>query len=499
MVVAAREAARMQAGTLVVILPDGGERYLSTSLFDVREKVELSLFNSMSRGKEPFHPLVPGQVSVYSCGPTAHAGLTAGECRRFLFSDLLCRYLSYRGFEVNHVMNITDLDDKTILGSEASGEELSDFTGRHIAAFMEDFADLGIQPASAYPRASEHVEDMVALARKLVERGVAYEKLRSLYFDISRFTDYGRLSGIDLDKIRLGATVDLDEYEKSNPRDFTLLKRSRLSELKRGIYTKTEWGNVRPSWHIQCAAMSMKHLGETYDIHTSGRELVFPHHENEIAIAGALTGKPLARYWLHCDQVRAVPQEGAERQERVSLADLRRQGFSGREIRFWLLSIHYRKPVACDPARVEMARRSLKRLDSCVSGLLQVNREGTPYADLSQLLYDLKSGFTTAMDDDLNMSAALAAVFGIVKRINSLLGRQRLTADDAAKLLDALRGIDRVLNVFDFKDILERPDVRRMITERNDARRNRDWAAADAIREKLAAMGVTLKDRRAAP
>ena len=179
---------------------------------------------------------------------------------------------------------------------------ISEFT-EHIDSFKEDLKVLNIKPASDYPRASEHVDAMVSLAEKLVNKGFAYEKLRSLYFDISRFSDYGRLSGIDINKIRLGATVDLDEYEKDNPRDFTLLKRSKLSELKRGIFTKTEWGNVRPSWHIQCAAMSMKYLGETYDIHTSSRELVFPHHENEIAIAAAVTGKPLARYWVHCDRV----------------------------------------------------------------------------------------------------------------------------------------------------------------------------------------------------
>ena len=199
--------------------------------------------------------------------------------------------------------DIVTLDDRTIQGSEKAGQRLEEFTRGHIDAFKEDMACLGIQPADDYPLASEHVDDMVQLARKLVQKGFAYDKLRSLYFDISRLPAYGRLSGIDLEKIRLGHTVDLDEYEKDNPRDFTLLKRARLSELKRGLFTKTEWGNVRPSWHIQCVAMATKYLGETIDIHTGGRELVFPHHENEIAIAGALTGKTLAKYWIHCDRV----------------------------------------------------------------------------------------------------------------------------------------------------------------------------------------------------
>ncbi|MEA3279405.1 MAG: cysteine synthase, partial [Thermodesulfobacteriota bacterium] len=303
MVIARKEAEAMTEGTIVVIFPDGGERYLSTSLFTAQDSAGLQLFNTMSRSKETFEPMLPGKVSIYSCGPTAHARINLAECRRLVFADLLCRYLEYRGYSVTHIMNITDMDDKTISGSEEAGMSLTEFTEKHIDSFMNDLKLLNIKPADKYPRASEHIEDMVILAKKLVKKGFAYEKLRSIYFDISRFSDYGKLSGIDINKIKLGATVDLDEYEKDNPRDFTLFKRSRLSELKRGIYISTEWGNVRPSWHIQCAAISMKYLGESFDIHTSSRELVFPHHENEIAIAGAVTGKPLAKYWMHCDRV----------------------------------------------------------------------------------------------------------------------------------------------------------------------------------------------------
>ena len=301
MVVAADVARKMDRGTVVVIFPDGGERYLSTALFAVKPTVGLAVFNTLSRTKEAFEPLTAGEASVYTCGPTANQPIHLGHCRRFVFSDLLCRHLAYRGHRVRHVMNITDYDDKTFAGAENAGEPLAEFTARHIQDFHQDLETLRVQPATEYPRASEHIDDMVALAGKLMEKGLAYEKLRSLYFDISRFGRYGKLSGIDLEKIRIGATVDLDDYEKDNPRDFTLLKRATLSELKRGLFTATPWGNVRPSWHLQCAAMSMKALGETFDIHTSGRELMFPHHENEIAIAYGATGKPLARCWMHCD------------------------------------------------------------------------------------------------------------------------------------------------------------------------------------------------------
>ena len=288
-----------------------------------------------------------------------------------------------------------------------------------------------IKPASAYPRASEHVDDMITIAEKLTRKGFAYEKLRSLYFDISRFSDYGRLSGIDLNKIKLGATVDLDEYEKDNPRDFTLLKRSRLSELKRGIYTKTEWGNVRPSWHIQCVAMSMKYLGESYDIHTSSRELVFPHHENEIAIAGAITGKPLARYWIHCDRVMTEAEKVDQQEVLFTLSDLMDMGYMGREIRYWLISSHYRKPATFSKDRLEKAKRSLKRLDTCIHSLKNIKTDAPSYPELDQLLYDLKHGFNSAMDDDLNTSAAMASIFTIIKRVNILIWENKIDTEDA--------------------------------------------------------------------
>jgi len=231
MVVALKEAQQLSEGTVVVILPDGGERYLSTSLFTVRENVGLKLFNTLSKRKEVFEPIRPGNVSVYSYGPTAHARMHIGEMRRYIFADQMCRYLRYRGVDVRHIVSITDLDDKTIQGSEKAGLDLAQFARGQIEQFKKDLSALRVQSAEKYPRASEHVGDMVTLSTKLVNRGLAYEKLRSLYFDISRFSDYGQLSGMDINKIKLGATVDLDEYEKENPRDFTLFKRSRLSAL----------------------------------------------------------------------------------------------------------------------------------------------------------------------------------------------------------------------------------------------------------------------------
>lgn len=493
MAIAMKEAAAMEKGTIVVLFPDSGERYLSTPLFAVKDKIDLKLFNTLSRAKERFEPLVPGKISMYTCGPTAHARMHVGECRRFIFSDLLCRYLEFRGYSVKHVMNITDLDDKTIEGSEKVGETLSEFTGKHIASFKRDLETLCIKHASHYPKASEHVEDMVALAEKLTKKGYAYEKLRSLYFDISRYPDYGKLSGVDLDKIRLGATVDLDEYEKVNPRDFTLLKRSKLSELKRGIYTKTEWGNVRPSWHLQCVAMAVKYLGETYDIHASGRELVFPHHENEIAIANAVSGKPLAKYWMHCDRVLVEGKKVDEKGAGPTLSDLADMGYSGKEVRFWLLSGHYRKPVIFSIERLEEARNSLNRLNGCILSLLRVNG-GKPYAELNQLIYDIKNGFIAAMDDDLNISVAMASIFKATRKVNRLIQKKALNSEGAEKILESFRQIDTVLNVFDFENFAYDPETQKLMAERDKARKEKNWDLADKIRDQLRSKGITVQD-----
>jgi len=493
---ALKAAEIMNEGTIVVVFPDNGERYLSTPLFVVRDEIALKLYNLMSRKKEPFEPTSPGNVAVYSCGPAAHDRIHLGEMRRFVFADQLCRYLQYRGYSVHHVMDINDLDDKTINGSDNAGLDWVQFAEANIKRFFEDLGVLAIKPADDYPRASEYVDEMVALSEKLVKKGAAYEKLRSLYFDISRLPNYGELSGININKIKIGATVDLDAYEKENPRDFTLFKRSKLSELRRGIFTKTEWGNVRPSWHIKSAAISMKFLGDTYDIHTSSRELVFPHHENENAIASALTGKSLAKYWIHCDRVLVDGKKVDEKATHLNLSDLLEMGYSGRVIRYWLLSNHYRKPIRFSGGRLQNARRSLKRLDHCVH-LLQNVKQGQPHPELDQLLYDLKHGFTNAMDDDLNISAALAAIFKIVRKINRMVHENKIDANGSSKIIEAFRSIDTVLNIFDFGDAFSDSEVRRLIEERDKARSEQNWAVADRIRDQLRIKGLIVQDQKA--
>ncbi len=493
MAVATEEARQMSGGVVVVILPDGGERYLTTPLFAIREETNLKFYNTLTHSKEAFVPVEQGKVLMFSCGPTVSDRMRIGECRRFVLADLVRRYLEYKGYVVTHIVNISDLNDRTIHGSEKAGLPLKTFAEKYLTAFVHDMKTLGVKPATHYPRASEHVEDMVALTRRLVEKGFAYEKLRSVYFDISRFANYGKLSGINLDKIKLGSTVDLDEYEKENPRDFTLFRRATLSELKRGIYTKTEWGQVRPSWHIESAALAMKYLGETFDIYTSSRDLIFPHHENEIAVCSALTGKPLAQYWMLSE---LVLSEGKKADTDVTVPyihELLKRGYSGRVIRYWLLSNHYRKPLKFSYEVLQQASRAIRRLDECVR-LLSTADNGRRYPDLDQLLYDIKTGFVNAMDDDLNVVSALAMLFRTVRKVNRLIGEKGLDTAAARRIIDAFKKVNSVLNIFEFEQPPEDPEVKKLLSEREEARRRRDWTRADQIRTRLKAMGVEVRD-----
>jgi cysteinyl-tRNA synthetase len=472
---ALREAGRMTAGTIVVVLPDGGERYLSTPLFSAQEKLELRLYNLMHRGRELFEPLKAEAVSVYTCGARAGRSLQLGEARRLLLADVLCRYLRWRGVAVTHAVDI--LDPASPHGGQGANGPAGSTAG--------ELKALGVQPADLYLRPQDKAEEMVGMARRLVSKGFAYEKLRSLYFDLSRLPDYGLLSGVDPAKIKAGATAALAAYEKHNPRDFALLKRCRLPELKRGDFIKTEWGSVRPSWHLQTAALSIGCFGVPFDIHTSSRELLFPHHENENALALALAGKPLARFWVHCDH---VADDGN------CLADLLALGFSGREVRFWMMAAHYRKPLVFSAGRLQEARRALRRLDRCRLGLTRV-QNGAPHPEVDQLIYDIRHGVSRALDDDLNLPAAIAALFQTVTRINSLAAQNRLDGHGAGRVLAALKGVDAVLGLFDWDMQPEDdPEIRELAARRAAARAEKNWALADRLRDALRAKGVTVQD-----
>jgi len=493
MAVALKLAREMKQGRIVVILPDGGERYLSTPLFADKKATGLAIYNTLTRKKETFVPIHENRVSIYSCGPTLCGFIHVGQARQLVFSDLLRRYLEHKGYAVTHVVNLTDLDDRTIQGADEEAVPLKEFTERYYREFIRDLDALLIKRAAAYPRASEYVHDMIELAGKLVQKGYAYEKFRSIYFDISRFRDYGKLSRIDLDKIHLGKTVDLDRYEKGNPRDFTLLKRSTLAELKKGIFFQTPWGNVRPSWHLECPAMALKFFADTHDIQTGGVDLVFPHHENAIAVSRAVTGKPLANVWIHHELVMVEgkkPVEGKEA-ESYTVKALMKRGYTGREIRYWLIRHHHNKPLFFSTRKLDMAKKTLANLDTFVQKL-HVCPPGSPQPNMDQAVYDLKHRFTEAMDDDLNIAKALAALFDFTREINRRMDAGNLSDGDRDKVLDALRSVDDVLGVMSLEPAAKDRELEALIRRREEARKKKDWNTADQIRDDLRRRGIAL-------
>jgi len=499
MAIACKKAKELEGGLIVAILPDGGERYLSTSLFMEKPKATFKFFNTLVRAAVNFEPIEEKKVSMYTCGPTVDGSLHIGDYRRYIVADLLRRFLESKGYDIRHVVNITDLDDRTIAAAERSGMPLKEFTEGHIQKFLVDMDEMRVKRASEYPRVSDHIEDMIEMTGKLLERGAAYEKLRSVYFDISRFAEYGKLSGIDLSKIKVGKTTDLDSYAKDNPRDFTLLKRSTLAELKMGIFFKTKWGNVRPGWHIECPVISLKHLGPRFDIHTSDVDLIFPHHENEIAISETITGHKTVNYWIHNELVtvegKKMPREPGRS---VTFRGLLEKGFSGREIRFWLLGTHYRKPIEISIEALETSRKTLRRIDNFVLNLRNVRPTGQ-LSDTDQLLYDLRHGFFEAMSDDLNISGALAVLFIFIRKVNPHLLRTSLSRSDADRIIEVLSEINQVLAVMEIDAKKLDPALQELIERREQARARKDWAEADRIREELSAAGIIIHDTAGGP
>jgi cysteinyl-tRNA synthetase len=497
MAVALKLGEEMKKGRIVVILPDGGDRYLSTPLFIDKKKTGLFMYNSLTRKKEEFIPIKENHVTMYSCGPTLSQLIPIDRYRRFVFSDFIRRYLESKGYTVTHIINVTDLDDRTIEGANKAGVPLKEFTENYYKEFLKDLDTLNIKRASAYPKASEHVDDMIQLTQKLLEKGYAYEKLRSVYFDISRFKDYGKLSKIDLDKIKVGKTVDLEQYEKENPRDFTLLKRATLNELKLGIYYQTQWGNVRPSWHMECPAMAMKFLGETYDIHTSGIDLIFPHHENAIAISQALTGKPPANYWLHNELVmtNGTRHSRDTNNNLITVRDILDRGYTGREMRYWLASSHYRKPISFSWKKLDMAKKTISNLDKFIKKLHSC-RTGPPHPEMDQMSYDVRHTSVEVLDDDFNVAPALAALFHFTHRINIIMDKNGLSPSDKEKTLKTLERINSVLAVMDLEPPKPDKDVEALIKKREKARKEKDWDTADQLRQKLREMGIEVFDTK---
>jgi len=476
----------------------------------------LHFFNTLTRTLEPFEPADPGHVGVYACGPTVYRPPHVGNYRTFIFNDLLHRYLEWKGYGVKFVMNLTDVEDKIINDAAQRGIDITAVTAPAAQAFLRDLEALAIRPADVNPRATDHIADMVDVIERLIERGHAYERDGSVYFAISSFPQYGRLSRIELDAVRSGAglaarttAVDADEYEKEDARDFALWKAAKDVDRQVGAVWETPWGEGRPGWHIECSAMSMRELGHTFDIHTGGEDLIFPHHEDEIAQSEGATGKPFVRYWLHVKHL-LVNGEKMSKSKRndYTLSDLAERGHSFAAIRYLLLSAHYRKELNFTFEGLDTARVSVRRLLDFADRLDATNTSDSAAATaLPDIAQRALAAFEAALDDDLNTSAALAAVFDFVRESNAALDAAPVVrSEDREAARNALSRFDDILGVIDLaREHAKGGDdefaawVEQRIRDRQDARARRDFAAADQIRGELTAAGVILEDTPAGP
>ncbi len=491
--------------TIVIIFPDGGERYLSTPLFDVPQELKcgaenrLKLTNSWGMKKECFEPLKSDQVRIYSCGPTACEYIGLNMARRLISADILVRVLEYLGHDTLHVMNITDVDDRTVGTSNARQIPLKELTDHYSEAFHRDAAALNIKGADIYPRASDHIQDMIEATKRVIELGYGYERLGSVYFDVSKLSDYGSLSRIDLKGIQPGRTVDLDEYDKDSPSDFILFKRVELQDLKRGIGWDTPWGKARPGWHIECATMSMKYLGDFFDIHTSGTNLIFPHHENETAIARALTGNRLAKYWLHSGLVRENVEQG-QGENPLTLRWLYNQGYSGRLIRFFLLRSHYRKQISFSIKDLAYAAKGLERLDGFIDDLVSclfLHRDRDVRDSIRYEMEKLDQEFLEFCLDDLNIPGAIGALFRTIRILNPEIADGQMGRNDAMFVVETLADLDQILAIIclpgpESWEIT--PELEDKLLRRQQAREQKDWSQADALRMELETAGFRIKD-----
>jgi cysteinyl-tRNA synthetase len=454
----------------------------------------ICLKDTLSGDVRPLEPLEPGHVRIYSCGPTVYGPTHIGNFRSFLFADVLVRYLRYRGLTVTWVMNITDIDDRIIANANAAGEPISDLTGRWLDRFRADFAALRMTPPDVMPRATDHIPEMTAIIERLLEKGHAYRTDDgSIFFRIGSWPAYGRLARLDPAQLQVGKRIEADDYGKDDVRDFAVWKGPRAGEPS----WDTPIGPGRPGWHIECSAMSMKHLGESFDIHTGGIDLIFPHHEDEIAQSEASTGKTFVRTWLHCDHLRLGGAKMARRVGNIArVSELLAAGVSPRALRYALIAVNYRQPLEYTDESLSAAAAAIDRLDTIASTLDAYSEDRPDALDLEEVLAGARARFEAALDDDLNVSAALAALFDLVRELNRRIADRSLSTPDAARALGTLRELDRVLGILpDEADDLP-AGAAELLAARDAARANRDWASSDRLRVELAALGVAVEDTR---
>jgi cysteinyl-tRNA synthetase len=453
------------------------------------------IFNTLTRRKEEFTPIEPKKVKMYTCGPTVYDFAHIGNFRAFLFEDLLKRWLIQRGFRVTHVMNLTDIDDKTIKGSQTQGIPLQQFTDFFVKAFFEDIKALNIEPADVYPKATDHISEMVTLIKNLVARGIAYKgEDGSIYFSVCKFPNYGKLSHIKVGELKSGARVSQDEYAKEEAQDFALWKA--WTSEDGDVFWETELGKGRPGWHIECSAMSTKYLGETFDIHCGGVDNMFPHHENEIAQSEGATGKKFVNYWMHNEHLQV---EGKKMSKSLgnyyTLRDLLTKGYDPIVIRYLLMSTHYRQQFNFTFEGLDAAKGAVDRLRNFVRRLHDTEGKESG-GKVATLVAKAEACFGGSMDDDLNIGIALASLFDFVREINNLLDSNNVNKIEAAEVGGLMMRLDEVLGVIGKVEVEEAlsADIDSLVQRREKARKTKNWKEADSIRAQLKAMGIVLED-----
>lgn len=459
----------------------------------------LKLYNTLTRQIENFEPINPEEVKIYSCGPTVYGCAHIGNFRAFVFNDLLRRYLKYKGYKANHVVNITDIDDKTIKGAKSEGVSLSEFTEKYTNIFFTDLDILNVEKVEHYPRATDFIQQMVSFISGLEKKGLAYESDGSIYFKISAFSDYGKLSNIDAGEIKTGLRYDTDEYEKKDIRDFVLWKQSRSGEP----HWEASFGKGRPGWHLECSVMAKEILGDTLDIHTGGVDLIFPHHENEIAQSESLNEKKFVNYWLHVEHLLVNNRKMSKSLGNLfTINDLIEKGYDGREIRYLLLSAHYRKKFNFTMDGLGGARQALKRLDSLTRRLneIQDQKIPTPFSRNGKDIF--VTNFIEAMDNDLNIPEALSHLFNWVHILNAELenNKTKEMTDflNAKEVLATLREADSVLgfifNANENSSQISEEKISDLIDKRRLAKISKDFKEADRIRDELLSLGIKIED-----
>ena len=452
----------------------------------------MKIYNTLTRKKEKFVPIDKDNVKMYSCGPTVYDYFHIGNARPFIIFDTMRRYLEYIGYKVTFVQNFTDIDDKMIKRANEEGITVKELGDRFIAEYYKDAASIGVKKATVHPKATENIDAIIDIVKKLVDNGYAYAVDGNVYFSTKKFGEYGKLSKQPLEDLEAGARIDVNEH-KNDPMDFALWKAKKEGEPA----WESPWGEGRPGWHIECSAMANKFLGETIDIHSGGQDLIFPHHENEIAQSECANGKPFANYWMHNGYININNQKMSKSLGNFFTVRDIREKYDGEVIRYFMLSAHYRNPINFSDTLMEQAKSAVERVYTCIDNLeflLKKADEKSADEELVKKLSACEDKFKAAMDDDLNTADAIAAIFDIVYLANTEISKE--SGKEAIKAaLGKIRELGAVLGLFNkVKEKSLDAEVEELIAKRAEARANKDWATADAIRDKLKEMNIVLKD-----